>query len=242
LSTVDFQENYDATRDEPTVLPGKFPNLLVNGGIGIAVGMATSLPPHNVNEICDAIVAYLDNPDIGLAELMEIVPGPDFPTGGTICGRKGIVDGYSTGRGKITLRAKTHIEEQKNGKDLIVITEIPYQILKTTIIDQIVECVKNERISDIADVNDYSGRDGMRLVVECKKSGDAEVVRNQLFQYTGLQGTFSIMNIALVNRQPRTMGLKELIHYFVEHRKDVIRRRTQHLLKEAQHKAHCGKV
>jgi DNA gyrase subunit A len=238
LSTVDFQENYDATRDEPTVLPGKFPNLLVNGGIGIAVGMATSLPPHNVNEICDAIVAYLDNPDIGLAELMEIVPGPDFPTGGTICGRKGIVDGYSTGRGKITLRAKTHIEEQKNGKDLIVITEIPYQILKTTIIDQIVECVKNERISDIADVNDYSGRDGMRLVVECKKSGDAEVVRNQLFQYTGLQGTFSIMNIALVNRQPRTMGLKELIHYFVEHRKDVIRRRTQHLLREAQHKAH----
>ena len=238
LSTVDFQENYDATRDEPTVLPGKFPNLLVNGGIGIAVGMATSLPPHNVNEICDAIVAYLDNPDIGLAELMEIVPGPDFPTGGTICGRKGIVDGYSTGRGKITLRAKTHIEEQKNGKDLIVITEIPYQILKTTIIDQIVECVKNERISDIADVNDYSGRDGMRLVVECKKSGDAEVVRNQLFQYTGLQGTFSIMNIALVHRQPRTMGLKELIHYFVEHRKDVIRRRTQHLLREAQHKAH----
>jgi len=238
LSTVDYQENYDATRDEPMVLPAKFPNLLVNGGVGIAVGMATSIPPHNLNEVCNAIVAYLDNPDIDLAGLMEIIPGPDFPTGGTICGRKGIVDGYATGRGKITLRAKTHIEEQKNGKDLIVITEIPYQILKTTIIDQIVECVKNERITEIADVNDYSGRDGMRLVVECKKSADAEVVRNQLFQFTGLQGTFSIMNIALVNRQPRTMGLKELIHYFVEHRKEVIRRRTQHLLREAQHKAH----
>ncbi len=238
LDTVDYQENYDGTRNEPTVLPAKFPNLLVNGGVGIAVGMATSLPPHNLGEICDAIVAMLDNPQIELAELMSIVPGPDFPTGGIICGVKGIVEGYASGRGKITLRAKTHIEEQKNGKHLIVVDEIPYQILKTTIIDQIVEQVKIERIRDIADVNDYSGRAGMRLVVECKKGADPEVVRNQLFQYTGLQTTFSIMNIALVHRQPRTLGLKELIFHYIDHRKEVIRRRTKYLLREAQQKAH----
>lgn len=238
LDTVDFQENYDGTRMEPTVLPSKFPNLLVNGGVGIAVGMATSLPPHNLTEITTAILAVIDNPEIELAELMEIVPGPDFPTGGIICGRKGILDGYATGRGKITLRAKTHIEEQKNGKHLVVIDEIPYQILKTTIIDQIVDCVKNEKIKEIADVNDYSGRAGMRLVVECKKGADAEVVRNQLFQFTGLQSTISIMNIALVNRQPRTMGLKELIQQFILHRFEVIRRRTRHLLRKAQQEAH----
>jgi len=238
LDTVDYQDNYDNTRTEPTVLPAKFPNLLVNGGVGIAVGMATSLPPHNLGEVCDAIVAVLDNPDINLSELMEIIPGPDFPTGGIICGRRGILDGYATGRGKITVRARTHIEEQKNNKHLVVITEIPYQILKTTIIDQIVECVKNERIKEIADVNDYSGRAGMRLVVECRRGADPEVVRNQLFQYTALQSTFSIMNIALVHRQPRTLGLKELIEHFIEHRKEVIRRRTRHLLREAQQKAH----
>ncbi len=243
LDTVDYQENYDATRNEPTVLPAKFPNLLVNGGIGIAVGMATSLPPHNVGEVCDAIVAVIDNPEIGLSDLMEIIPGPDFPTGGTICGREGIVNGYATGRGKITIRGRTTVEtEDARGrtlnKPLIVIDEIPYQILKTTIIDQIVDCVKNEKITDIADVNDYSGRDGMRLVVECKRGADPEVVRNQLFQFTGLQSTFSIMNIALVNRQPRTLSIKELIAHFIDHRKEVIRRRTRHLLREAQQKAH----
>lgn len=243
LDTVDFQDNYDSTRQEPTVLPGKFPNLLVNGGVGIAVGMATSLPPHNLGEICDAIVAMIDDPEIGLPELMKIVPGPDFPTGGIVCGVKGIVDGYATGRGKITLRGRTHIEtEAKNGKPLakplIVVDEIPYQILKTTLIDQIVEAVKQARIEDIADVNDFSGRQGMRLVVECKRGADPEVVLNQLYQYTSLQSTFSIMNIALVHRQPRTMGLRDLIWHYVEHRKDVIRRRTRYLLREAQQKAH----
>ena len=243
LSTVDFQDNYDATRQEPTVLPGKFPNLLVNGGVGIAVGMATSLPPHNLGEICDAISAMIDNPDISPQQLMAIVPGPDFPTGGIICGISGIVSGYCTGRGRVVIRAKTAVEsEDKRGKPLakalIVITEIPYNVLKTTIIEQIVDCVKNERITDIADVNDYSGRDGMRLVVECKKGADPQVVLNQLYQFTALQSTFSIMNIALVNRQPRTLTLKELIHYFIEHRKEVIRRRTRHLLREAQQKAH----
>jgi len=238
LDTVDYQENYDSTRYEPLVLPGKFPNLLVNGGVGIAVGMATSLPPHNVGEICDAIVAVIDNPQVELAELVNIVPGPDFPTGGTIHGRRGILEGYSTGRGRVVVRAKTHFEEQKNGKTLIVVDEIPYQILKTTIIDQIVNAVKNEKIEDIADVNDYSGRDGMRLVVECKKGADAEVVLNQLWRYTSLQSTTSINNIALVNRQPRTLGLKELIELFIAHRKEVITRRTQHLLRKAQQEAH----
>ncbi len=238
LDTVDFQENYDSTRLEPTVLPGRFPNLLVNGGVGIAVGMATSLPPHNLGEVCDAIVATIDQPDIGLEELIKIIPGPDFPTGGTICGRSGIVSGYATGRGKLTVRAKSHFEEQKSGKSLIVVDEIPYQVLKTTIIDQIVECVRNDRIEDISNVNDYSGREGMRLVVECKKGVDPNVVLNQLYQFTSLQTTFSVMNIALVNRQPRTLSLKEMIANFIEHRKEVITRRTQFLLRKAQQEAH----
>ncbi|MAE59970.1 MAG: DNA gyrase subunit A [Planctomycetaceae bacterium] len=237
LDTVDYQENYDATRDEPTVLPAKFPNLLINGGIGIAVGMATSLPPHNLGEICDAIAAVIDNPDLELGALMEIVPGPDFPTGGTICGRQGIAVGYATGRGRVVIRAKTHFEEKANRTN-IVVTEIPYNVLKTTIIDQIVEAVKADKIKDISDVNDYSGREGMRLIIECKRGADENVVLNQLYQYTSLQNTFSIMNIALVNRQPRTMGLKELIQHFIDHRRDVIVRRTRYRLRHAQQQAH----
>ncbi|MBI1375217.1 MAG: DNA gyrase subunit A [Phycisphaera sp.] len=238
LDTVDYQPNYDERLTEPRVLPSKFPNLLVNGGMGIAVGMATSLPPHNPGEICDAIVAVIDNPEIEILDLMKIVPGPDFPTGGTICGIGGIYRGYTTGRSRITVRAKVHFEEQKNDKALIVIDEIPYNILKTTIIDQVVEAVKTERITDIADVNDYSGRDGMRLVIECKKGVDPNVVLNNLWKHTSMQVTFSIMNIALVNGQPRTMGLKELIVLFIEHRKEVIVRRTRYLLRKAQQEAH----
>jgi DNA gyrase subunit A len=238
LDTVDFQDNYDGVRKEPTVLPGRFPNLLVNGGVGIAVGMATSLPPHNLGEVCDAIVGVIDNPAMAFDELIRIVPGPDFPTGGRICGRSGIVSGYATGRGKLIVRAKSHFEEQKNGKTLIVVDEIPYQILKTTIIEQIVEAVRNDRIEEIADVNDYSGREGMRLVVECKKGVDPNVVLNQLYQFTSLQTTFSVMNIALVNRQPRTLSLKEMIEFFIEHRKDVVTRRTRFLLRKAQQEAH----
>lgn len=238
LSTVDYQENYDNTQMEPTVLPSRFPNLLVNGGTGIAVGMATSLPPHNAGEICDGIIACIDNPAIELMELLKLIPGPDFPTGGTICGRSGILRGYATGRGRLIVRARTHFEPLKNGKTQIVITEIPYHILKTTIIDQIVDAVKNERIENIADVNDYSGRDGMRLVVETKKGVDPEVVLNQLWRYSSLQTTFSLMNIALVNRQPRTLSLKEMIRLFIDHRVEVITRRTQHLLQKAQQEAH----
>ena len=238
LDTVDYQENYDSTRYEPTVLPGKFPNLLVNGGIGIAVGMATSLPPHNLTEVCDGIIAVIDDREVELTELMKIIPGPDFPTGGTIRGRGGIARGYSTGHGRVILRAKYHFEEQKNGKTLIVVDEIPYQILKTTIIQQIAACVKTDRITDIADANDYSGRAGMRLVVECKKGADPNVVLNQLWKNTSLQTTVSIRNIALVNRQPRTLGLKDLIVHFIEHRKQVVTRRTRYLLTRAQREAH----
>ena len=238
LDTVDFQPNYDDTREEPMVLPSKFPNLLVNGSTGIAVGMACNLLPHNLREICDAIVKVIDSPDCSLSELIELVPGPDFPTGGTICGRDGIVEGYKTGRGKMTLRAKMSIEEGKNGKSAIIIEEIPYGIIRKTIVESIAECAK-EDIKEIADVNDHSGREhACRIVVDLKRDADPNVVLNQLYQYTPCQITVSMINIALVNRQPRTMGLKELIQHFVAHRKDVIVRRTKFLLKKAQQRGH----
>jgi len=238
LQTVDLQPNYDDTRTEPTVLPSKFPNLLVNGSQGIAVGMATSIPPHNVTEICDALVKMIDNPDITIDELMEIVKGPDFPTGGLICGRRGIVEGYHTGRGRLCVRAKMHTEQTRGGKEQIVITEIPYQVLKSTIIEHIAETVKAGKIPDIADVQDHSDRTGMRIVVDLKKGAESSVVINQLYKFTPLQSTFSIINIALVNRAPRTLNLRDMLYYFLEHRKDVIRRRTIFLLRRARQRAH----
>ncbi len=237
--TVDYIPNYDERLEEPTVLPSKFPNLLVNGSQGIAVGMATSLPPHNLREICDGLVKVIDEPHCTLKDLMKIVKGPDFPTGGVICGRGGIVDGYEHGRGKIVLRGRVHTEQVKGGKDQIVITEIPYQVLKKTIIESIATQVKEERIKDISDVRDESDREHMvRVVVELKRDADPNVVINQLYQYTPLQSTFSIINIALVNRQPRTMGLKEMMEQFIDHRKVVIRRRTAFRLKKARQRAH----
>ncbi|MBI5726137.1 MAG: DNA gyrase subunit A [Planctomycetes bacterium] len=236
--TVDMLRNYDDTRDEPSVLPGKFPNLLVNGAQGIAVGMATSIPPHNLREICDALIMVINKPDVELPELLHIVKGPDFPTGGMICGRGGIVDGYRTGRGRIIVRGKLHTEQSRGGKTIIVVTEIPYQVLKTTIIERIADCVKEGRIPDIADVQDHSDRTGMRIVVDVKKGCEPQVVVNQLYQYTPLQSTFSVINISLVNRQPQTLGLKEMLAFFIEHRKEVIRRRTQFLLRRAKQKAH----
>ena len=231
--TVDFIPNYDETRQEPTVLPSKFPNLLVNGSQGIAVGMATSLPPHNLREVCDAIVRVIEQPEVPLKDLMKIVKGPDFPTGGIICGRQGIYDGYTSGRGRITLRGQVKVETGLRGnKEQIVITEIPYQVLKKTIVESIAEQVKEERIKDISDVRDESDREhAVRIVVELKRDADPNVVINQLWQYTPLQSTFSIINIALVNRQPRTLGLKDLIELFIKHRIEVIRRRTQFRLK-----------
>lgn len=241
LDTVDFVPNYDERpgKDEPTVLPSKFPNLLVNGSTGIAVGMACNLLPHNVREICDAIVAVINKPEISLPELLEIVPGPDFPTGGIICGRDGIIDGYKTGRGRITLRAKMHVEDQKNGRQSVVIDELPYNVIRKDVLEQIASAVKEDRITDVSDANDHSGRQHKcRIVVDLKRDADAEIVMNQLYQFTSCQITVSMINIALVNRQPRTMGLKELIEHFIEHRKAVIVRRTRHLLRKAQQRGH----
>ncbi|MBE3098691.1 MAG: DNA gyrase subunit A [Planctomycetes bacterium] len=236
--TVDFQSNYDDTREEPTVLPGRFPNLLCNGSSGIAVGMATSIPPHNIGEICDAILAVVDKPDVEVRDLLRIVKGPDFPTGGLICGRKGILDGYLTGRGNITVRARAHTEDVRGGRTNIVVTEIPYGQIKTRIIERIADCVKNGVIEGISDVRDESDREGMRLVIELKRDADAAVVLNQLWQHTQLQDTFSIINISLDKGRPRTMNLKEMLVAYKNHRIEVIRRRTLFLLKKARAREH----
>ena len=240
LDTVDWQDNYDATRLEPRVLPGKFPNLLVNGAQGIAVGMATSMAPHNLGEICDAITEVIDNPGLDLAGLMRIVPGPDFPTGGRICGRRGVYDAYATGRGRVTVRAKIDHETTKSGRTRLVVKEIPYHVSKNDgVIDKIKAAKAAERLADVSGITDESsGRAGMRLVIECKQGADPQVVENQLYQVTPLQSTFSIINIALVNGQPRTLGLRELIDLYIEHREDVVRRRTRYRLKQAQIEAH----
>ncbi len=252
FGTVDFQPNYDDRLLEPTVLPGKFPYLLINGGMGIAVGMATSLPPHNPSEILDAIVRVVNKPEIDLMELMTDekdedgntirrgVQGPDFPTAGRILGRKGILDAYSSGRGRVTVRGNMHVEERSTkGRQQIVIDEIPYSLVQNTLVEKIVDAVKDDRIKDISDVRNESGRNAQtRIVIELKKGADPAVVENQLYQCTPLQQTFSIINIALVNRQPRTMGLKQIIECYVDHRVEVITRRTQHLLREAKKKAH----
>ncbi len=238
LDTVDTQPNYDDTRNEPCVLPAKFPNLLVNGSQGIAVGMATSMPPHNPTEVCDALLHLIDNPDASLEDLMEFIQGPDFPTGGIICGKRGILEGYKTGRGRLCLRAKIHTETTRSGKVQVIVTEIPYQVLKSTIIESIANKVKDGKILDITDVQDHSDRKGMRIVVDLKKGSEPDVVINQLYKYTPLQITFSIINIALVNRAPRTLGLREILAYFIEHRKEVIRRRTAFLLRRARQRAH----
>ncbi len=237
--TVDFVPNYDDTRTEPVVLPGKFPNLLVNGSLGIAVGMATSIPPHNPGEICNALLALLDNPAMTLNDLMEHVPAPDFPTGGLICGQRGIKEAYATGRGNVVLRGKYHVEEMKNGRKQIVIDEIPYNILKSTITERIAECVKEGRLPDVSDVRDESDRKNpIRLVVELKKDANDDVVINQLYEFTPLQSNFVIINIALVGKQPRTMPLQEVMEHFIEHRKDVITRRTRFLLRKARQRLH----
>jgi len=236
--TVDFVPNYDETRTEPTVLPAKFPNLLVNGTTGIAVGMATNMAPHNVGEVCDALLLVIDQPDCGYRDILNVLPGPDFPTGGTICGRKGIVDAYTTGKGHLTLRGKTEIEVDKKGRESIIITEIPYQVIKTSIVERIAECVTNDIINEISDVRDESDRTGMRVVVELKRDADSYVVLNKLYQYTPLQNTFAIINIALVNNRPETLTIKQMLTLFIEHRKIVIRRRARFLLAKARNRAH----
>ncbi len=236
--TVDFTRNYDDTRDEPTVLPGKFPNLLVNGGSGIAVGMSTNFAPHNLQEVCSALLMVLDKPDANLAELMQVIEGPDFPTGGVICGRRGILDAYSKGRGLLTLRARTHFEEMTRQKEAIIITEIPYQVSKAKLASDIAGLVKDGRVTGVSDIRDESDRTGIRLVVELKRDENAQVILNQLFKHTQLQTTFGIQQIALVDGKPRTLPLLELLHAYRDHRGVVIRRRSRHLLAKAERKAH----
>jgi DNA gyrase subunit A len=238
--TVDLQRNYDDTRDEPTVLPARLPNLLVNGANGIAVGMASNIPPHNLREICDALIAIIENPSLSVQELMEIVPGPDFPTGGLICGRQGIADAYATGRGRIVMRARSHVEEMKGGRRRIVFTTIPYNVNLTTVIESIAEGVHSGRIDGIPNdgLRDESDMNGVRLVVECKRDHDAEVVLNNLFQHTQLQDSFGVNAIALVNGRPETLPLREMLLRFRDHRVEVIRRRTRFLLREAEKHAH----
>jgi DNA gyrase subunit A len=238
LDTVDFRANYDETLKEPVVLPGKFPNLLINGSSGIAVGMSCSMPPHNVGEICRAIEAVIDNPDIELRELMDIVPGPDFPTGGVIQGRRGIAEAYASGRGRISLRGKVHFEQQGN-RDVVVIDEIPFHVVQNTLIEKIVDAAKAGRIPDISDVKNFSGKTHRtRIMVYLKRGADPNVVEKQLYQYTPLKSTISIINIALVNNRPKTLPLRQLIDCYVDHRRIVIRRRTEHLLREAKKQAH----
>jgi DNA gyrase subunit A len=236
--TVDFKPNYDERLQEPTVLPARFPNLLVNGSSGIAVGMASSMPPHNLGEVCDAIVKVIDNPEVGLEELMRVLPGPDFPTGGVVMGRRGIVEAYAGGRGRVTLRGRVR-QVKEGGRDALEIFEIPYQVVQSNLIEKLVDASREGRIPDVADVRNHSGRDAQtRILVVLKKGADPEVVEKQLYEFTPLQSTFSIINIALVNHQPRTLGLKQLIQCYVDHRKDVVRRRTAFLMRQAKQQAH----
>jgi len=236
--TVDLIPNYDETRTEPVVLPSKFPNLLVNGSTGIAVGMATNIPPHNVAEVCDALLLIINEPGCGFKDIIKRLPGPDFPTGGIICGKKGIMDAYTTGRGHLIVRGKVDIETNKKGRDRIVITEIPYMVVKTTIVSKIADCVHNNTLPEVADVRDESDRHGLRIVVDLKKDVEPEIVLNKLYRYTQLQTTFAIANIALVNNRPETLNIREMLDCFIEHRKTVIRRRSRFLLKRCRNRAH----
>ena len=236
--TVKFGPNFDASLKEPLLLPSALPNLLVNGSNGIAVGMATNIPPHNLNEVADAIIYLLDNPEAEIKDLMRYVKGPDFPTGGIICGKTGIKEAYTSGRGKVTVRARATIEHQKGGKDLIVVTEIPYQVQKTSIIENIAALVEDKRIEGVSDIRDESDKDGMRIVFELKRDAEAQIVLNQLFKHTQLEGTFGIIVLALVDNRPRVLNLRQVLECYIDHRKIIIRRRTQFELDKALKRAH----
>ena len=236
--TIDYVPNYDDSLQEPVVLPAAIPYLLVNGGSGIAVGMATNIPPHNLVEICDAITAYIENPEITFDELCEIVKGPDFPTEGIIRGRSGILKAYRTGKGKVVIRARYSLDTLKSGRDAIIVTELPYQVNKANLIKKIADLVRDRRIEGIADLRDESDRDGMRMVIELKRNAVPKVLINQLFLHTSMQTNFNINNLALVEGQPELLSLKEMIHYYVKHREEVIMRRTQYDLRKAEERAH----
>ncbi len=236
--TVDFSPNFDATLKEPRVLPAAVPNLLVNGSSGIAVGMATNIPPHNLGEICEGLTHLLDHPEATAADLMRFVKGPDFPTGGIICGREGIREAYTTGRGKITVRARAAIERQKGNRDTIVIRELPYQVNKANLITAIAGLVQNRSIEGISDIRDESDKDGIRVVIEMRRDVQPQVILNQLFKHTQMEVTFGVISLALVNNSPRVLTLKQMMGHFLNHRRTVIRRRTQFELDRALRRAH----
>jgi DNA gyrase subunit A len=236
--TVSFGPNFDGTVEEPDVLPSRFPNLLVNGADGIAVGMATKIPPHNLTEVIDACVALIENPHLGLDELMGYIPGPDFPTAGAIYGRKGIRDAYETGRGRIVVRGRAQFEDMPGGRQLIMIDELPYQVNKARLIEQIAELVKDRRLEGISALRDESDRTGMRVVIELKKDAFGEVVLNNLYKHTALQSTFGVILLSIVNQQPRVLTLKEMLQLYLAHRREVIQRRTRFELRQARARAH----
>jgi DNA gyrase subunit A len=236
--TVDFVPNYDEDREEPSYLPSKVPNLLVNGSNGIAVGMATNMPPHNLTEVCEAVIHLIANPQATLSELMAIIPGPDFPTAGIIHGRSGIRQAYLTGRGQLTIRARATIERQGKDRDIIVVTEIPYQVNKARLIEKIAELVNDKRLEGVGDIRDESDRHGMRIVIELKKGEQGLVILNNLYKLTPMQTTFGVINLSIVNGQPKVLALPDLLRSFIEHRVDVVRRRTQYDLRQAEARAH----
>lgn len=236
--TIDYQDNYDGSEKEPVVLPSRFPNLLVNGSSGIAVGMATNIPPHQLGEVIDALLALSKDPEMTIAELMEFIPGPDFPTAGQIIGRSGIRKAYETGRGSITLRAKVEIEQKENGKETIIVRELPYQVNKAKLIERIAELVREKKIDGITDLRDESDRSGMRIVMEVRRDANAKVILNNLYKQTALQTSFGINMLALVDGEPKVLNLKECLMHYLEHQKIVIRRRTAYELKKAEARAH----
>ncbi len=236
-NVIDYQPNFDSSRDEPVVLPSRFPNLLVNGSIGIAVGMATNIPPHNLSEVIDGTIHLIDNPDATIPELMEFITAPDFPTGATIYGTAGLYQAYTTGKGHIYVRGKCHFEEHKE-KTWIVFTEIPYQVNRSMLISNIAELVKDKRIEGISDLRNESGKDGMRIVIECKRDANPQLVLNLLYKYTQLQDTCAINMLALVNNEPKILNLKEILYHYIKHQEDVIRRRTVYDKEQAEKRVH----
>ena len=236
--TIDYGPNYDGNEKEPLVLPARIPNLLLNGASGIAVGMATNIPPHQLGETIDAVIAYSENPAITTEELMEIIPGPDFPTGGVILGRSGIRRAYETGRGTITVRAKVEIETKSNGKETILVNELPYQVNKAKLIEKIAELVRDKKIDGITNLRDESDRRGMRIVIEVRRDANANVILNNLFKQTAMQSNFGVNMLALVNGEPKVLSLKEVLHHYLDHQRIVIRRRTEFELRKAEDRAH----
>ena len=226
-NVVDFVPNFDNVRKEPVVLPARFPNLLVNGSIGIAVGMATNIPPHNLREVIDATLHMIDNPECSVLDLCQFIKGPDFPTYGTIYGTAGIYEAYMTGRGRIKVRAKTHFEE-KNNRTSIIVTELPYQVNRSMLLDSMVSLVKEKKIEGISDIRNESGRKGMRIVIEIKRDANPQVVLNLLYKYTQMQDTCAVNMLALVNGEPKVLNLKEMLKYYILHQEEVITRRTQY--------------